>query len=453
VFVSWSLSTSIHALLDALAHFLLQQGLPEATTKFWVCDFVIRQTDVKADLEWLGPCVEAIGHTVLLMQPWRDPEPLRRAYCIKEIYHTQVGRAKLDVTMSTYQQIDFRGALLGDEGGAIMTALSQIDVQQADCRNENEKAAILKELEDGVGFLECNRVVIGALREGWVAYAKALLRDNKWDRGCRGLSKLLFKVSNLLKDMGKLEEARPLMEEQMHAYRETFGIRDERTLAAINNLAVLLQQTGQLEHARALLEECLPIQRETLGSDHSETLTTISNMAGLLQDMGKHEEAMPLCEEDLEACRKKYGRCHSATLISMNNMADSLMKLGQREEARRLFEEAVQTGRETVGDRDPSTLTSMNNLGNLLKEMGAREEAQQLLEKVLVARRAMLGNDHPKTLTSIHNLAILLYEMGQREAATPLLKEALAGANETLGKEHHLTQSYQQDLDICNADT
>ena len=130
VFVSWSLSTSIHALLDALAHFLLQQGLPEATTKFWVCDFVIRQTDVKADLEWLGPCVEAIGHTVLLMQPWRDPEPLRRAYCIKEVYHTQVGRARFDVTMSTYQQIDFQGALLGDEGGAIMTALSQIDVQQ-----------------------------------------------------------------------------------------------------------------------------------------------------------------------------------------------------------------------------------------------------------------------------------------------------------------------------------
>ena len=57
---------------------------------FWVCDFVIRQTDAKKDLESLGDCVSAVGHTVLLMEPWHAPESLKRAYCIKEVYHTQV---------------------------------------------------------------------------------------------------------------------------------------------------------------------------------------------------------------------------------------------------------------------------------------------------------------------------------------------------------------------------
>ena len=66
-FVSWFLNTPIDTLLDALANFLEQKGLREEDTYFWVCDYVIRQTDVKTDLEWLGPCVSAVGHTVLLM--------------------------------------------------------------------------------------------------------------------------------------------------------------------------------------------------------------------------------------------------------------------------------------------------------------------------------------------------------------------------------------------------
>ena len=90
VFVSWFLNTPIATLLDALANFLEQKGLREDDTFFWVCDYVIRQTDVDPDLALLGECVSALGHTVLLMEPWHAPKPLKRAYCIKEVYHTQV---------------------------------------------------------------------------------------------------------------------------------------------------------------------------------------------------------------------------------------------------------------------------------------------------------------------------------------------------------------------------
>ena len=90
VFVSWFLETTIETLLDALDCFIKQKGLREEDTFFWVCDFVIRQTNVKKDLESLGDCVSALGHTVLLMEPWHAPKPLKRAYCIKEVYHTQV---------------------------------------------------------------------------------------------------------------------------------------------------------------------------------------------------------------------------------------------------------------------------------------------------------------------------------------------------------------------------
>merc|ERR1740124_1018989 len=144
VFVSWFLDTPIATLLDALANFLKEKGLREEDTFFWVCDYVIRQTNVKPDLELLGDCVSAIGHTVLLLEPWNNPQPLKRAYCIKEVYHTQVSGATFDMVMSTEQQKSFERALVKTYGFySIDAGLSRVDVRQADCRNAKDKADIL----------------------------------------------------------------------------------------------------------------------------------------------------------------------------------------------------------------------------------------------------------------------------------------------------------------------
>ena len=178
VFVSWFLATTIETLLDALANFLKEKGLREEDTFFWVCDYVIRQTNVDPDLALLGECVGAVGHTVLLMEPWHAPAPLGRAYCITEVYHTQKSGAQFDVVMSSAQQDAFETALV-DDFGSIETSLSKVDVRNAKCLKPEETTRILDERERGVGFIECNTLVIGLLREALVAQAQA----GRW-RGC-----------------------------------------------------------------------------------------------------------------------------------------------------------------------------------------------------------------------------------------------------------------------------
>jgi hypothetical protein len=150
--------------------------LREENTFFWVCDYVIRQTDVKADLAWLGDCVEAVGHTVLLMEPWHAPDPLTRAYCIKEVYHTQKSGAQFDLVMSSAQQAAFEKALV-DGFDSIETSLSVqgVDVRTATCCKPEDTKAILDEMEQGVGFVACNTLVLGLLREALVAQGRAAL--------------------------------------------------------------------------------------------------------------------------------------------------------------------------------------------------------------------------------------------------------------------------------------
>ena len=44
---------------------------------------------------------------------------------------------------------------------------------QAECRNIEDKNQILLELEQGVGSVECNRLVVGLMRKALVAQTRA----------------------------------------------------------------------------------------------------------------------------------------------------------------------------------------------------------------------------------------------------------------------------------------
>eukprot|EP00964_Phaeocystis_antarctica_P065492 scaffold39525_cov55-Phaeocystis_antarctica.AAC.6 len=315
VFVSWFLDTPIATLLDALANFLKEKGLRDEDTFFWVCDYVIRQTKVGPDLELLGDCVSAIGHTVLLLEPWNDPQPLKRAYCIKEVYYTQVSGATFDMVM-TEQQQSFERELVSTSGFlSIEEGLSRVDVRQvrtapwlrsatswgpepflsdsqADCRNAKDKADILDELQKGVGFDKCNTLVVGLLREALVAQGRAAL--GRLSAAERRGSVLLMNLGMLLEDMGQLEEARPLYEERLQGYRETLGDRHPRTLGAICFLAFLLEEQGKLVEAIPLYTEVLEGYVLLDGMEHEDTRDMAKRLVFKLREAGQRKEAMAL---------------------------------------------------------------------------------------------------------------------------------------------------------------
>jgi tetratricopeptide (TPR) repeat protein len=240
------------------------------------------------------------------MEPWHAPAPLQRAYCITEVYHTQKSGAQFDVVMSSAHA--FEDALV-DDFDSIQTSLSEVDVRTATCLKPEDTKAILDELAQGVGFVACNTLVIGLLREALAAQAREALA--RLPAAERGTSALINNLGLLLEAMGKLEEARPLFEEAQQARRETLGDRDPSMLASINNMGLLLKAMGQLEEARPLLEEVLQARRETLGDRHSSTLASIGNMGLLLHAMGQLEEARPLCSRS--TCRRAGRRWATAT--------------------------------------------------------------------------------------------------------------------------------------------
>ena len=78
-----------------------------------------------------------------------------------------------------------------------------------------------------MGFDQCNALVVGLLREALVAQGRAAL--GRLPAAERRGSVLLYNMGYLLERMGKLEEARPLYEEELQARRETLWATATRT--------------------------------------------------------------------------------------------------------------------------------------------------------------------------------------------------------------------------------
>jgi tetratricopeptide (TPR) repeat protein len=85
----------------------------------------------------------------------------------------------------------------------------------------------------------------------------------------------------LQRDMGHLQEARPLLEESIAISRTSLGAGHPAVAPRLLVLGDLLMAMGDLEGARTVLEESLGISRKALGPDHPQIVITLGWLAEL----------------------------------------------------------------------------------------------------------------------------------------------------------------------------
>ena len=91
-----------------------------------------------------------IGHTMLILAPWKNPIPLRRSWCLWEIHSTIETGSKLEVVLPKSQEDDFIDTLLNDFD-EIMKNLCNIDTRNSKAGNENDEEKIKLAVENTNG--------------------------------------------------------------------------------------------------------------------------------------------------------------------------------------------------------------------------------------------------------------------------------------------------------------
>ncbi|MBR4873862.1 MAG: tetratricopeptide repeat protein [Clostridia bacterium] len=220
-----------------------------------------------------------------------------------------------------------------------------------------------------------------------------------------------------------------------------FGEKDERTLAALNSLAVTTRKAGHRADAMTLAEQVIARSREILGEDHPETLSALNNFFVALSAEKLHERAVAVGEEAAAKSAALLGEEHEYTLTILYNLAIALRETERKGEAAALNRRVYETRLRLLGETHPSTLLC---LGGLVKDSlwaarqsGDYAEALALAEKNLTLRQGELGEKHPNVLTAMTDLADAHASAGNLDEALALAEKIYALRCEVLGETHY----------------
>eukprot|EP01047_Picozoa_sp_COSAG01_P022841 COSAG01_NODE_1371_length_10547_cov_22.320827_5_plen_1287_part_00 len=171
VFASHAWTFVFEELIAALRYFEQQQrGAGREPSFFWLDIFVVDENAAHTyPSEWwqtsFTEAVGSIGHTALVLSPWRSPVPLRRAWCLWEIYSTLKKEAQLSVCMSETQTQSFHQVLVEDIE-SVLSALCTIDAETAEAGSKKDLDMIFAAVRtlDG-GFHTLNATVLEQMRQ------------------------------------------------------------------------------------------------------------------------------------------------------------------------------------------------------------------------------------------------------------------------------------------------
>ena len=233
----------------------------------------------------------------------------------------------------------------------------------------------------------------------------------------------LTNLADLLREVGRFEEAEPLYREALAIYEAALGRRHAETAIAMNNLAALLMTTGRYQEAEPLMREVLDINREVLGPEHPENATTESNLAQVMLGLGRTDEAEALLRDAL-ALQREAGADADVGQIA-NNLGGRTDVSGRYDEAEPLLREALAASSAQLGNAHPTTAKMMSSLGVMLNATGRDGRGRAAVPRRAGRPGAALGRDNADTALSMNNLGAVLRDTGRTAEAEPLFAEAL----------------------------
>jgi tetratricopeptide (TPR) repeat protein len=222
----------------------------------------------------------------------------------------------------------------------------------------------------------------------WVRHARI------WsDATPRHEGALLEHRAVILGAAGRLEEELSAFEEAAALYEETVERDSTRLLTLEANHAVVLNDLGRYDEARPMLEHVLEKETGILGDRHPQVAKTLTNLANSLAADGVYAEAAKNLERALSIEREVFGDDHPEVAITASNLSDLFVSAGQGKEAEAHARMAVEI-LERRGPDNPELVYPLLNLGLALAAQERLDEAKALADRSIEIANAALGPTH-----------------------------------------------------------
>ena len=369
----------------------------EPDTIVWFDIFSINQ-HVANDwtFDWLSETFKSaigqFGRVIMVLSPWNNPLPFKRAWCVFEAYCAAVTKSKFEIAMGKTEQEKFLADMKARPKESIDQMLATIRSERCQCSVQSDIVGIFSVIETTVGFQKLDSLVFERYRDWVIAVSMRSLHESTQQSERINLLRV---IGLLYQGQGKFSIAESYLKQHYELSKNAYGEDSKVHIDSMNDLAEIYHQRSFFK-ARPLFLKCLEKRTSLLGEDHPDTLESLSNLAGLYGGIGFHQKARTMYGACLERQKVVLGEYHPSTLRTTKSLALH-SKNSSPQTARALLEDCLGKQKVRLGEGHPDTLDTKFHLAELYHRYGASEKAGLLYQQCLDQQRVVHGNHHPMT--------------------------------------------------------
>jgi len=231
-------------------------------------------------------------------------------------------------------------------------------------------------------------------------------------------------------------EARSLFERAVSVYEEALGPGHWAVASSLGFAGGAYLRTGEYDSARAAFERSMEILRKGGMEDDPVAVHTAWPYAIMLMDLADYAAAQQLLEGALESYETRYGPDHPTVGGILASLGRCYMETLRLDQARSLFERSLEIQERALGPDHPSLMSPLTHLAELDRRQRNLEEAEWKHTRALAIGERALGPDHPDLIWSLGPYALFLANSGDLEAARAALDRTMQIAEKAHGSEH-----------------
>ena len=234
---------------------------------FWFDLFTNDQNKVgEKDFNWFSftflNSIKNIGKVLLILSPWDDPIPIKRAWCLYEIFQA-LEENSVEFTIDLPQsQVEELKAAVTEDSDCVIQALSDIQAENAEAAVNSDREMIFKVIQESDGgFSHVNQNVKRGLRSWYINQLQLLAKQDPYN------DRFHIHTAIVMHEFGFLDDS-------LKYYTDVLSKRpadeqEEETVADIyDNMAIVISDKGEPDKALEYNNKSLSIKLNTLGEKH-----------------------------------------------------------------------------------------------------------------------------------------------------------------------------------------
>ena len=442
-FVSFAYVSDFFDIVQSIETYVVEN--PEAADDYFWVDMLVNNQwfALDHDFAWWSStfkkAVGEIGHMLLMCTPWSDPEPLKRAWCLWEIFCVHITNSKLTILLGAAQEQSFFSTLRSESHSTLMDNFCKLDVEKATCYLASDRDSIFEAINANGGAAGINNSISAMMRDWFEKQAERLVWDE--DISSVGLDTIpddellqsvrpfenLCTAGRVYEELMKYDKAILYYEQAVEGYKEVFGLYHAQTLCWMHKLSNVYQHEDRGKEAKALLLEVSnaysfmePGNEESRNLKAEILMTMRMNEAANVSNEGRFGEAVKLFQGIIDEVGIDHPAIGSNSAFFFN-LGAAYSAQGKLEMGLEWMEKGIKLIRPEDSDL-PQNVQMLSNISGIHYQHGNVEKAISISKVVLAKHLKVFGEDNIHTLMGAYNLGYIMFKSLDYEGALPHLE-------------------------------